>query len=162
MDAEVGLVDQLGDRDVSGDADQLIGPVPGELLLRDQEVDHLLDGALVATARSGSVAMLMKSVAVSARGQVSFMSLRTVSCKPAAQRGLDRRLIDLAIALRGVAVADLEQRTGGEDRDVERAAGDELAVIEVAGVATRRDAADAACLCRRRDADAAVERAQAE
>src|SRR6187455_1168160 len=62
--------------------------------------------------------------------------------------------------LRCVAVADFEERTLDEHRDVERAAGDELAVVEIAGVAARRVAADASELWRRRYAHAAEERLQ--
>jgi hypothetical protein len=77
-----------------------------------------------------------------------------------AQRCLDRRLIDLAVALCGVPIADLEQRARHEHRDEERAAGDELSVVEIACMLARRVAAHAAGRGRRRNAHAAEERPQ--
>src|SRR6185503_3086966 len=58
------------------------------------------------------------------------------------------------------AVADLEQGARDEDRDVEGAACDELAIVEVAGVTARRDAADAARVGGGGDSHAAVERVE--
>ena len=90
------------------------------------------------------------------------MPLRTVSCSASAQRGFDRGLIDLAVALRRVAVADLEQRARHVHRNEQRRAGDQLLVVEIAGVRARRIAADAPDFRRRRDAHAAEERPAAE
>ena len=51
---------------------------------------------------------------------------------------LDRRLIEFAITLRDVAVADLEQGAAGKDRDIQRAARHQLAIVEIAGVTPGR------------------------
>ena len=83
--------------------------------------------------------MLMKCVGVSARGQVSVIALADRQLHAAAQRGLDRRLIDFAVTLRGVAVADLEQRARHVHRNPQRRAGHQFLVVEVAGVNARAD-----------------------
>ena len=44
MDSEVGFVDKLCNRDISGDAGQLVGLVRGEAFDGNQEVDHFLNG----------------------------------------------------------------------------------------------------------------------
>ena len=88
------------------------------------------------------------------------MSLRTTNCRSADQRRLHRRDVDFAVALAGVAVADVEQRALRPDRDVERRSGDQLLVVEIPGVNARRRAVHSAHRRRRRDADAAEERMQ--
>jgi len=45
-----------------------------------------------------------------------------------------------------VAVADLEQGAAGKDRDIQRAARHQLAIVEIAGVTPGRIAADASGL----------------
>jgi len=47
------------------------------------------------------------------------------------QRGLDRRLIDFAITLRDMAVADLEQGAAAKT-GLQRAARHQLAIVEIA------------------------------
>src|ERR1043166_6663051 len=69
-------------------------------------------------------------------------------------------MIDFAVALRGVAVAHFDQRPGNEDGNVERAADDELLVVEIARMGPRRIAADASECRRRGNAHAAEERTQ--
>src|SRR4029077_12815031 len=59
-----------------------------------------------------------------------------------------------------MSVAHLEQRTAHEHGDVERAAGDELAIVEIAGVTPRRVAAHPTGFGRGRDPHAAEEWAQ--
>src|SRR5665213_3459936 len=59
-----------------------------------------------------------------------------------------------------MAVTDFEQRTAGKHRDVKGAPGDELAIVEIAGVSSRRIAADPAGFRRGRQANAAVKRPQ--
>jgi hypothetical protein len=79
---------------------------------------------------------------------------------PTAQRGFNRGLVDLAVALRRVAVANLEQRAGHMHGNEQRRPGHELLVIEIAGVNVRRIAADAAPRRRRRDPHAPEKRPQ--
>ncbi len=64
--------------------------------------------------------------------------------KLAAQAGLDRGEVDLAVALRRVRVAHGEQRAGGEHRHEQGRARDQVLVVQVAGVNAGRAAADAA------------------
>ena len=63
--------------------------------------------------------------------------------------------VDFAVALAGVAVADLEERAGGVHGNVQRSAGDKVFVVEIAGVNPGRIAADAAGGFRRSDAHTA-------
>jgi hypothetical protein len=77
-----------------------------------------------------------------------------------AQRRLDSSLIDFAIALRCVAVADLEQCARNVDGNEQRGAGHELAIIQISGMDARRRAAHAPRSGRRRNAHAAEERTQ--
>jgi hypothetical protein len=80
--------------------------------------------------------------------------------KNACQRGFERRDIHLSVTLRGMSVAHFEQRAARLDRDVERRAGDQFLVVQVASVEPRRSAADAARSLRRRDAHTPKERPQ--
>src|SRR5690348_6962640 len=57
-----------------------------------------------------------------------------------------------------MTIADLEQRARHKDRDVECAPDDELAIVEIARMSSRRAAVDPPCRRRRRDAHAAEER----
>src|SRR5207244_6293534 len=57
---------------------------------------------------------------------------------------LDRRLIDLTVALRRVSVADFEQCAFYEDRNVERRSSHQLLVVEIARMARRWIAAHSA------------------
>jgi hypothetical protein len=56
----------------------------------------------------------------------------------AAQAGLDSGKVDLALALSGVGVADREQRARRVDRQVERRAGADVLVVDIAGLDARR------------------------
>ena len=62
-----------------------------------------------------------------------------VEAQAGAHRALDRRHADLAVALRGVRVADREVRTGQVHRDVERRAGREVPRVDVAAALVRRE-----------------------
>jgi hypothetical protein len=66
--------------------------------------------------------------------------------------------VDFAVALAGVAVADLKERSFGVDGKEERRAGNQLLVVHVAGVHPRRRAIDPAGRLGRSDAHAAEER----
>ncbi len=52
--------------------------------------------------------------------------------------GFKRGDVDFAVALSGVAVADLEICTFGVDRDVEGGSGDHFLVVDIAGMHPRR------------------------
>src|ERR1700743_2969326 len=98
---------------------------------------------LVATARSGCVPMLIEVVTVSDRAvfaawPIHLHILAQGKLNPSAQGSLDRRLIDFTVPLRRVSVADLEERALREHRNIKSAAGDELAIVHVAGVPARR------------------------
>jgi hypothetical protein len=56
--------------------------------------------------------------------------------------GLDGGNIHLAVSLRGVAIADREQRARDVDRHIERGAGTYILVVDVADMHSRRAAAD--------------------
>ncbi len=75
----------------------------------------------------------------------------------AAQRRLNARLIDFAVALRGMAVTNLEQCAADVNGNKQGRAGDQLLVVEIAGVGAWRIAADAADFRRRRNTHAAEE-----
>ena len=57
-----------------------------------------------------------------------------VKVEGAAQRGLDGRRADLAVALGGVTVAGRKKRAVVEHRQIERRAGDQLLEVQVAAV----------------------------
>src|SRR5262249_27154716 len=76
----------------------------------------------------------------------------------ATQRRLDRGLVHLPVALRAVAVADLEERARNENRNIERAASDQLPVVQITGMLPGRVAADAPKVWRRSHSHAAEER----
>src|SRR6185503_3474062 len=158
--AVIRLVDQLCHRDISSDAHQLIRLMLREMFLRDEKIDHLLN----RTARRN------RQIRVGRHADVVGRRFRARPCKlhvfaysqaqAATQRGFDRGLIHRAVALRGMTVAYLEQRAGHEHRDVKRAAGHQLAIVEIARMAAWRIAADATRVRRRRDAHAAEKRSQ--
>ena len=111
------------------------------------------------SSRSGSNAMVIMCVGVSAIGHSSFMSSRTVRRKVPVRPVSTALIGHLAVALRAVAVAGREQRALDEDRQIERGAGDQLLVVEVAAVLARRRGRDRAPGGRRRRAHHAEERA---
>src|ERR1700678_2873627 len=108
VDAEVGFVHELRDRDIPRNAHQLISLMAGELFLRHQEIHHLLDGGLGGhhQIRIGSHADVVRGgfrtrpfePHVFAHGQL----------QAAAQGGLDGGLIHLAVSLGSIAIAYFE------------------------------------------------------
>ena len=142
MHAVNRLIHQLGDRHVPRDADQLVCLVFRQALRCRQEVDHLLDGD-----RRSDLEILVGRHAdeVGCRLGAWPYQLHVLAhgeLHAPAKRRFDRSLIDFAVSLRGVSVADLEQCAAHENRNEERAAGDQLPVVQVAGVLSRRIAAD--------------------
>ena len=88
------------------------------------------------------------------------MSLRTVKRKVPESDGLERRQVDLAVALHAMAVAGREQAALGEHRQVDRGADVEVLVVDVAAEGARLDRAALAPFRRRRHAHDAEERLQ--
>src|ERR1700723_3306891 len=80
--------------------------------------------------------------------------------KSASQEGLERGDVDLAVALGGVPVAHLKERSLDMHRYVQRRSGNQLLVIHIARMHPWRTAVDAAGRFRRRDAHAPEERMQ--
>src|SRR5262249_24622893 len=80
--------------------------------------------------------------------------------KDAGERGFERRNIHLSVALRGMPVTHLEQRSASVDRNIKRRPGYQFLVVQIAGVEPRWSAADAARRLRWRDAHASKERPQ--
>ncbi len=151
-------VDELRDRHVAGDARELVGLMLVHLLRRCEEVDHLLDrdSRRDAQVDIGAHRDVMR-VRFTARPR-QLHSLAHGQLDASAQRGFDRGLIDFAVALRGMAVADFEERAFHVHRNEQRRSGDQLLVVEIARVRARRVAADAAHFGCRSDAHAAEER----
>ena len=123
-----------------------------------QEVDHLLD---CDARRLGQIDVRAHADEVRAGfgarpGQRH--ALADGELHLAAERGLESGLVDLAIALRGMSVANLEQGARHVHGNPQRGAGDQFLVIEITGVNAGRSAADAALCRRRRHAHAAEER----
>src|SRR5580658_1340196 len=160
VDADVRLVHQLSDRHIPGDTDQLIGHLTRELFFAHQEIDHFLDGGTGRDVeiRIGGHADVVGRSLGARPGELQVFAYGELQA--AAQRSLNGGLIDLAITLGDVTVADLEQRATGEDRDIQGAAGHKLAIVEIAGMTPGRIAAEASGLGARRNTHAAEERPQ--
>ena len=120
-------VDHLGDLQVGLQAAQHVGVggATGRSWSRSAGSSSR-SASLAASSRSWSKPWVIQCVAVSARGMLSFMSLRTVKRKVPAERGLERGQVDLAVALHAVAVAGREQAALGEHRQVDRGAAPEV------------------------------------
>ena len=122
-------IDQLGDLDVAGDADQHIGVVTGHALRAHQPVDH------VAQRLAGGVAEIIveahRDIGIGRLGAGIGGALALVQdeLEGAGQRGLQRGDVDLAIALRGMTVAGLEQGALRMDRQEQGRAGDQRLVV---------------------------------
>ena len=72
------------------------------------------------------------------RGRLQLRVLDQVERQHDVHRALDRRAADLAVALRGMRVADRKQRARHLDRQIERGAGGEVADVEIAADPPRR------------------------
>jgi hypothetical protein len=109
-----------------------------EISVREQISLIMLRSAITAaSSRSGSKPMVMSSFGVSAIGHSSEV-VADMQFEGPDQPGLDRGDADFAVALHAVAIADREQRAIDVDRQIKRAAGDELFIVHIAAVATRR------------------------
>ena len=85
-----------------------------------------------------------------AAGPFQFHVLAHGELQLATETGLDSRLVNLAIALRGMTVAGLKERTGNMNRNVERSASHQFLVVKIACMNVGRITADAAPRWRRR------------
>ncbi len=128
--------------------------------MRHQEVDHFLDrlvrgDAEVVVEPHGDV------VGRGLRARIGpFQVLADDELQLADQRGLHGGHVHLAVALAGMAIADLEQGAGDEDRQEQGGSFDQLLVVHIAAVDGRRGAVIAAEGGRRRYAHAAEEGVQ--
>src|SRR5215210_6753201 len=153
VDADLAIY-QLGDSDVGGYAGELVGRVLVEPLELGDEIDRLLNGDL----------RRLREVLIHAHRDVVGLRLGARPCEghiladdqldASTQRGFDRGLVHFAVPLRRVSVADLEQRAGDMHRNEEGRPGDELFVIEVAGMNPGRRTVDASSRGGRRNAHA--------
>ena len=151
-------VHQLGDVEIHRDAGEHVGVLARHPLFRHQEIDRLAHRILGGRHQ---VAVDPHDDPVRRRLGARPLEVHVLAddhLDGAAQRCLHRGDVDLAIALAGMSVADLEQRARHPHRNEERRAGDEVLVVEVAGVNPRRRAVDPAHRSRRCHADAAEER----
>src|SRR5215471_8919198 len=159
MDTDLA-VDKLRHRDVARDARELVRGCLVEMFFGDEEIDHLLNGDL----------RRLREILVSPHADVigRRFCAREIQRHPfpdgqldaSTERRLDRGLIDFAIPLRRVTVADFKQRARRMHRNEQRRPRNERLVVEISGMDARWIAADAPCLRRRGDADAAEEGTQ--
>ena len=159
MDALVA-VDHLRDAQVRGEACQRVGLIAVEPDARANEIEHLAQRNHHAVVEIG-----VERHRDHVRGRFSHGPFQPHvvahrEAKGSGQPSLDRRDTDLAVALHAMTVADREQRAVDEDRQIERGAGDELLVVEVAAVPARGRGRDHAPGRRRRRAHHAEERRQ--
>src|SRR5690348_1245596 len=127
VDAHVA-VHELRDVDIDGDAGEHVCVVAGEMLLRDEEVDHVADGHF-----RGGLQVRAEAHADVAGGRLSarpeqMLILVDNEAEGAGEEGLQRRNVDFAIALTGVPIADFEERSFRVDGNVEGGSGDEFLV----------------------------------
>src|SRR5439155_19117673 len=153
-------VDEFGDVEIGGDAREHVGIVAREMLFRDEEIDHLADGE-----RGAGVQVIVEAHGDVVRGCFGARPLQAHvlahdELKRADERSFESGNVHFAVALSGVAVADLEERAGSVHGNVERGAGDEVLVIEIARHNPRRSAVEAARAFRRGVAHAAEKRMQ--
>ena len=142
-------VDDLEDLEVAGQAAEHVRVARLEPVALGQQRDHVAHGdprtlhEVVGDAHRAVVA-----AGVRARRErpgrrrepgAGGGAVLNVEAQARAHRALDRRHADLAVALRGVRVADREVRAGQVHRDVERRAGREVPRVDVAGALVRRE-----------------------
>src|SRR5271163_370494 len=121
----------------------------------DQEIDHLADGQ-----RGAGVEVVVEAHGDVVRGGFGARPLQVQvladdELERADERSLERGDVHFAVALAGVAVANFKERPGRVYGNVQRGAGDEVLVIEIAGHDPRWTAVEAARAFRRRVAHAA-------
>ena len=139
---------------------QRIGLVTVEPGARADQIEHLPQGdddAVVKIGIEGHGDHMRRRLG---HRPFQFHVVARGKLEGADEPGLDGGDADFAVALRAVAVADRKQRAVGEDRQIERRAGDQLLVVHVAAVAARRRRRDHAPGRRRRDRHHAEERPQ--
>src|SRR5579871_945146 len=136
-------IHKLGDGEICGNTGEHVGVVAGQMLLVDEEVDHLEGGQA-----SGLTEVLVHahSDVVGggfAAGPAQMQVFAHDELKRADEGSFECGDVNLAIALAGVAVANFKERAGRIDGNEKRGSGDELFVVEIAGVEPGRSAADA-------------------
>src|SRR5580704_6648986 len=125
------------------------------MLFGDEEIDHLADGE-----GGAGVQVIVEAHGDVVRGRFGARPLQVQvlahdELKRADERSFERGDVHFAVALSGVAVADFKERAGRVYGNVERGAGDEVFVIEIAGHDPGRPAVPAPGGFRRRVAHAA-------
>src|SRR6202453_2716791 len=137
-------VHQLSDVDIDRYAGQHIGVIAAQVLLVNQEVDHVAhcEGGRFLQVRTEAHA----DVGGGGLGSRPQKMLVLVNNEPECSReeGFESGDIDFTVALSGVAVANFKERALGVDGNVECSAGDQLLVIDVARVHPRWRTVDAA------------------
>ena len=145
MDAALG-VDELGDVDVAGGGDELVGVIAGEGWEGwaaggwglGEEGDHVADGHLggglevFAEAHGDVLGGGLGAGPDEARG-VGF-GLVDDELEGAGELGLEGGDVDLAVALSGVAVSGFEEGSGGVDGVEDGGSGYQFLVVHVAAV----------------------------
>ena len=140
---------------IGGDARKHVGVVAREMLFGYQKIDHLADGE-----RGAGIQVIVEAHGDVVRGRFGARPLQVQvlahdELKRADERSFESGDVHFAVALAGVAVADFKERAGRVHGNVERGAGDEVLVIEIARHYPRRSAIEAARAFRRRVAHAA-------
>src|SRR6185312_13661107 len=152
-------VDELSNIDVARHTDQHVRVVLAEPAAHE-EVDGLTDGRLgcgdeiLVGAHGDPVGRRLGA----RPRKVHVLTDDHLKCSD--ERGFQGGDVHLAVSLACVPVADLEQRTGGVNRDIQCGAGDKLLVVEVARVHSRRRAVEPAERGIRRVTDATEEWSQ--
>ena len=160
----LAAVDHLRDAQVGGEAAQRVGVLAVEMPVRAQiEVDHL------RAARSRRSRRGRDRRPWSSRASASPPSAIPASCRRArCSSKVPTRPVSMAVMQTSPSPCAPwpsptgEQRAVGEDRQIERGAGDQLLVVHVAAVAARRRRRDHAPGRRRRHRHHAEERPQRE
>src|SRR5215471_21479229 len=156
------VVNELCDTQVNGERAEGIGLVARHALFGDHKVDHLARGhagCLVQVRMQAHRDEVGRRL--SAR-PADWFALANGYLNRAAQRRFQGGDGDFTVTLESMAVAHRNQGAGNMDGKVQRGAGDEFFVVQIAGVPTGRAAREAADRRRGRDADRAPEWGQPE
>src|SRR6202158_5760132 len=130
------------------------------MLFGDEEIDHLADGE-----RGAGVQVIVEAHGDVVGGRFGARPFQMHVLAYDELKGADEGSfksgdVHFAVALSGVAVADFKERTRRMHGKIERGAGDEILVIEIAAHNPRRSAVEAARAFRWRVAHTAEKRMQ--